>query len=112
MSVSLSPDAVSADLFDAPAFVALSGEQRMILRLYFRERWPLSRIAQYLRISLRTVKRHKADALAALQTTGRAVVEAVERQEGRVRFQITLRQRGAVKTRTDPTLSAAARLLI
>src|SRR5262249_8515732 len=67
--------------------------------------------AQFLRLSLRTVKRRKTEALEALKTTGREVREAVERQEGRVRLQVTIQQHGAVETRTDTKLSTVARLL-
>jgi hypothetical protein len=102
---------LASDLFEETAFTALNQEQRTILRLYYRERWTLARIAQFLRVSLRTVKRHKAEALAAVQTTGQEILDAEKRKEGSVRLQVTIRQHGEVETRTDTTLSTAARLL-
>ena len=106
MSTDLPIHSASSDLFDTPAFAALTLDQRRILRLYFLEGWTLARIPQLLRCSLRTVRRHKADALAALQASAQEVAAAVERQEGRVRCRITFRQNGKVETRTDTTLSA------
>ena len=100
----------STDVFSGAAFSDLTGDQRTILRLYFQDRWTLLRIATLLRVSLRTVKNRKADALGALRLTPHDMYDAVDMVEGRWRCKVSI-QRGAVINATDTTLAEAAAVM-
>ena len=100
----------STDVFSGAAFDVLTDDQRVILRLYFQDRWTLFRIASLLRVSLRTVKNYKAAALEALQSTPREMYDAVEMVDGRWRCKVSI-VRGDVINATDTTLADAAAVM-